>query len=161
MVSRSKGRNSCWVLTQLCLFPAHAATVRLVLGLASKLASAGVFAVIYVYTTEIFPTPLRTIALGTSSTVARVGAIIASFIPLLVSFKYVSSSQVSTFSSTASVTCHCSGADLLRVLFAWDCWCGANFVVLFVRASVFCVWTREFRSSSELLYKLLIPREIF
>nr|CAB3266139.1 solute carrier family 22 member 15-like [Phallusia mammillata] len=74
----------CFAVSVTTIFvPAKYGTAILALGLTSKLCSSGIFAVIYVYTTEIFPTPLRTVALGTSSTVARIGAIVASFIPLL------------------------------------------------------------------------------
>nr|CAB3266143.1 solute carrier family 22 member 15-like [Phallusia mammillata] len=73
----------CAVSVTTIFVPASAGTATLALGLTSKLCDAGIFSVIYVYSTEIFPAPLRTVALGTSSTVARIGAIIGSFIPLL------------------------------------------------------------------------------
>ena len=59
-------------------------TAKLTVGLLNKLAIVGCFNICFVYTSEIFPTPLRSASLGTASTSARAGAIIAPFVPLLV-----------------------------------------------------------------------------
>ena len=59
-------------------------TFQTVLGLSNKLAVAGAFALLYVYGAEIFPTQLRLVALGGSSSFARFGAILSPFVPLMV-----------------------------------------------------------------------------
>lgn len=43
------------------------------------------FAVLYVHTSEMLPTIIRSGGVGTASTIARVGALLAPFVPLLVS----------------------------------------------------------------------------
>ena len=68
----------CVALKLLCSFAAIY-DANLALGLASKIAIAGGFNVIYVYSSEVFPTPLRSVALGASSMAARIGAIVAPF----------------------------------------------------------------------------------
>ena len=50
-----------------------------------KALSAGIFALIYVYAAEVFPTNLRNVGVGSSSTVARVGGLIQPQITLTVS----------------------------------------------------------------------------
>uniref|UniRef100_F6TMW8 Major facilitator superfamily (MFS) profile domain-containing protein n=1 Tax=Ciona intestinalis TaxID=7719 RepID=F6TMW8_CIOIN len=75
------GGGSC---IALIFVPGTYETTHLVLGLASKLAIAAAFAVVYIFTSEIFPTPVRTVALGTSSTIARLGSVISPFILLSV-----------------------------------------------------------------------------
>lgn len=54
--------------------------------LSGKLGVAGAFSVIYVYTAELLPTTVRSVGVGVASTVARLGAILAPFVPLLVRF---------------------------------------------------------------------------
>ena len=44
-----------------------------------KAAITASFSVIYVYTAELFPTPVRHIAVGSSSMMARVGSLVAPF----------------------------------------------------------------------------------
>lgn len=55
----------------------------ILLFLTGKLAITAAFGVIYVYTAELFPTAIRSGAVGLSSTMGRVGAMIAPFAPLL------------------------------------------------------------------------------
>ena len=62
--------------------------VRLGLGLSAKLAISACFNILYVYTTEIFPTTLRSVSIGCCSTIGRIGAIIAPFVTLLVSWTF-------------------------------------------------------------------------
>ncbi|PSN36797.1 Organic cation transporter protein [Blattella germanica] len=54
-----------------------------VLFLIGKLGITCSFGVIVVYTAELYPTVMRSIGVGTSSTVARIGAMVAPFAPLL------------------------------------------------------------------------------
>jgi OCT family organic cation transporter-like MFS transporter 4/5 len=55
--------------------------------LIGKLGITSSFGVIVVYTAELYPTGMRSIGVGTSSTVARAGAMLAPFVPLLVSLR--------------------------------------------------------------------------
>ncbi|KAJ8969983.1 hypothetical protein NQ317_007030, partial [Molorchus minor] len=56
--------------------------------LLGKLGVTSAFGVIYVYTAEMLPTVIRSGGVGTASTVARLGALLAPFVPLLVSNQY-------------------------------------------------------------------------
>lgn len=56
--------------------------------LLGKLGITSSFGIAYVYTAEIYPTIMRSIGVGASSTTARLGAVIAPFAPLLVSLFY-------------------------------------------------------------------------
>ncbi|XP_015509581.2 uncharacterized protein LOC107216806 [Neodiprion lecontei] len=56
------------------------ATVMFLIG---KLAITAAFGILYVYTAELFPTAVRSCAVGLSSTMARVGAMVAPFAPML------------------------------------------------------------------------------
>jgi len=59
------------------------ADAKLILGLGSKLVIAGSFNIIYVYSSEVFPTSLRSVSIGIASTAARVGAIVAPFLAVV------------------------------------------------------------------------------
>jgi OCT family organic cation transporter-like MFS transporter 4/5 len=71
--------------------------------LIGKLGITSSFGVIVVYTAELYPTAMRSIGVGTSSTVARVGAMLAPFVPLLVSLR----------------TAHCAPSSFLQI--KWRC----------------------------------------
>lgn len=43
------------------------------------------FGIVYVHTAEMLPTVIRSGGVGSASTIARVGALLAPFVPLLVS----------------------------------------------------------------------------
>jgi len=66
---------------------------RLSFGLTAKLAIASCFNVLFLYCAEIFPTSMRNVACGASSSVARIGSIVAPFINLaeerLLSLPYI------------------------------------------------------------------------
>merc|ERR1711974_464652 len=51
--------------------------VRLALALVGKAGASACFAIVFVYTAEMFPTPIRNSAVGICSTVARIGALSA------------------------------------------------------------------------------------
>lgn len=52
--------------------------------LIGKLGITSAFSTSYVHTAEMMPTVIRSIGVGSASTVARLGALIAPFVPLLV-----------------------------------------------------------------------------
>jgi hypothetical protein len=52
-------------------------TIRLVFSLVGKFGSSAAFAVVFLYTAELFPTPMRNSAVGMCSTLARIGGILA------------------------------------------------------------------------------------
>lgn len=52
--------------------------------LLGKLGVTSAFATSYVHTAEMIPTVIRSIGVGSASTVARLGALVAPFVPLLV-----------------------------------------------------------------------------
>lgn len=53
--------------------------------LLGKMGITSAFSTSYVHTSEMLPTIIRSIGVGAASTVARIGALIAPFVPLLVS----------------------------------------------------------------------------
>lgn len=55
-----------------------------VLFLTGKLGITAAFGIVYVHTAEMLPTVIRSGGVGAASTVARVGALLAPFVPLLV-----------------------------------------------------------------------------
>ena len=67
-------------ITAGCL-PDHYHIGKLLLIVAGKFGSSAAFAIVWVYTAELFPTPLRNSAIGLCSTCARVGGICAPLIP--------------------------------------------------------------------------------
>lgn len=56
----------------------------IVMFLVGKLGITSAFGIVYVYTAEMLPTIIRSGGVGTASTVARIGALLAPFVPLLV-----------------------------------------------------------------------------
>ena len=59
----------------------------IVLFLMGKLGVTSAFGVVYVHTAEMLPTIIRSAGVGSASTMARVGALLAPFVPLLVCSK--------------------------------------------------------------------------
>ncbi|KAF4520101.1 hypothetical protein B566_EDAN010331 [Ephemera danica] len=59
----------------------------LILFLVGKVGITSSFAIIYVYTAELYPTPMRSASVGACSMMARIGAMVAPFVPLLVSIQ--------------------------------------------------------------------------
>ena len=57
----------------------------MVLSLVGKFGIAAAFAIIYIYSAEIFPTDYRSVAIGACSMIARVGGMLAPSVSALVS----------------------------------------------------------------------------
>ncbi|XP_069690686.1 organic cation transporter protein [Periplaneta americana] len=74
--------KSCFCVPSTC-FIIDLNWAVILLFLIGKLGITSSFGVIVVYTAELYPTVMRSIGVGTSSTVARVGAMVAPFAPLL------------------------------------------------------------------------------
>lgn len=88
------GRRTClslaFTLCGICCFALifidpNFTTVTVTINLIGKFGSTISFAVCYIITTELFPTPLRHSLMGICSTFGRIGSILAPQIPLLVS----------------------------------------------------------------------------
>ncbi|XP_078267181.1 organic cation/carnitine transporter 2-like [Rhinoraja longicauda] len=71
------------VLLLMNLIPSNHSILPTVLVLFGKLGSSCVFAMIFVYTSEVYPTPIRNTGLGVSSMASRIGSIISPYIVLL------------------------------------------------------------------------------
>ncbi|KAK6636773.1 hypothetical protein RUM43_010436 [Polyplax serrata] len=76
--------------------------------LLGKLGITSSFGIAYVYTAELYPTTLRSIGVGACSTMARLGAVIAPFAPLLATYNFqalplIVFSAVSLFASILSL----------------------------------------------------------
>lgn len=54
----------------------------MVLVVVGKSALTGVYAILYIFTPELFPTTVRSTAMGLCSMIARVGAVAASYVAL-------------------------------------------------------------------------------
>lgn len=65
------------------MFLDHDSWLGITTGVISFSATCTTFAVLYVYTSELFPTPLRNMAYGFSSMGSKVGAMVAPFIAVL------------------------------------------------------------------------------
>lgn len=70
-------------LAGMCAKPDGEIGWRLSFGLIAKLAVAAGFDVLFLYCIDIFPTSMRTVTVGFSSTIGRLGAIASSFVNLL------------------------------------------------------------------------------
>ena len=95
--------------------------VGIVFAMAGKFCVTCSFAIIYVYTGQIFPTVVRSIGVGSSSTVARIGSIIAPYIKDLVSDSQLANSRIDwickiTFSIQSEATNIAVSMVLLGVL---------------------------------------------
>jgi hypothetical protein len=54
-------------------------TIMLIINIALKFLASASFAIIYLYSTELFPTNVRTTGLGICSMIGRLGAILGTF----------------------------------------------------------------------------------
>ncbi|KAI7813386.1 putative synaptic vesicle 2-related protein-like [Triplophysa rosa] len=82
-VGRKKSMALCFVIFSLCILPLYACTQRTVLTIFIFIARACIssgWQIAYVYTPEVFPTATRAIGIGTSSGMARIGALFTPFV---------------------------------------------------------------------------------
>lgn len=82
-IGRKKSMALCFFMFSLFILPLYACIGRVSLTAFIFVARAfisGGFQVVYVYTPEVFPTENRALAMGTCSTMARVGALITPFV---------------------------------------------------------------------------------
>ena len=63
--------------------------MRITFAMIGKMCISGSFAIIYLYSAELFPTCVRSIGIGTGSTCARIGGLIAPFLAELVSKNFM------------------------------------------------------------------------
>ncbi|XP_024154455.1 synaptic vesicle 2-related protein [Oryzias melastigma] len=101
-MGRKKSMALCFFMFSLCVLPLFACIGRIALTIfifISRAFISGGYQVVFVYTPEVYPTETRALAMGTSSAIARIGALITPFVAqvLLRSSVYV----------TLSVYCAC------------------------------------------------------
>ncbi|XP_015930794.1 organic cation transporter protein isoform X2 [Parasteatoda tepidariorum] len=72
------GAGICLIIT--IFIPADMVWWVIAFSMGGKFFSSGSFDIVYIYTAEIFPTVVRNVAVGSSSTFARIGALLAPFI---------------------------------------------------------------------------------
>merc|ERR1711907_929376 len=77
-------RNGCafflgliGVACSLCAFVLEYPTLLMLLGIIGKFGAAGAFDGVYIFATELFPTEVRSVAMGTASMAARFGVLCA------------------------------------------------------------------------------------
>jgi OCT family organic cation transporter-like MFS transporter 4/5 len=80
------GRKSILAFSQIlagstclvaALLPAHLTTLTTILTLVGKFGASASFAIVFIFTAELFPTPVRNSAIGLCSTSARIGGLMA------------------------------------------------------------------------------------
>ena len=59
-------------------------TIAIVMAMIGKFAISASFAIVYIYTAELYPTPVRNVCVGSGSFFARVGGILAPYVGQLV-----------------------------------------------------------------------------
>uniref|UniRef100_A0AAQ5X4X1 Major facilitator superfamily (MFS) profile domain-containing protein n=1 Tax=Amphiprion ocellaris TaxID=80972 RepID=A0AAQ5X4X1_AMPOC len=82
-IGRKRSMALCFFMFSLCILPLFACIERTALTILIFVARAfisGGYQVVFVYTPEVFPTGSRALAMGTSSAMARVGALITPFV---------------------------------------------------------------------------------
>lgn len=82
-IGRKKCMALCFLIFSVCILPLYACIGRIALTIFIFIARAfisGGFQVAYVYTPEVYPTAIRALGLGTSSGMARVGALLTPFV---------------------------------------------------------------------------------
>ena len=75
--------GSTCILAAVLPLPPHLNFISIILSLIGKFAASAGFAVVFVYTAELFPTPVRNSAIGLCSTSARLGGILSPFVASL------------------------------------------------------------------------------
>lgn len=91
VINKAFGRKPCLIGSFLTttiamatiIFVEHGHWLCTIIALTGLAATCTAFAVLYVYVSELFPTPLRNMAYGLSSAGAKVGAMVAPYVALL------------------------------------------------------------------------------
>ncbi|XP_075984956.1 organic cation/carnitine transporter 2-like [Anticarsia gemmatalis] len=82
--------------------------VKLVMGSVGVSCASGAFGAIYMYTTELFPTVARNMAMGASSTASRVGSMVAPFVAGLNVFApWLPPAAFAIVPIVAAIACYC------------------------------------------------------
>ncbi|KAM6902105.1 synaptic vesicle 2-related protein [Xenentodon cancila] len=82
-IGRKKSMALCFFMFSLCILPLFACIGRVALTIfifISRAFISGGFQVVFLYTPEVFPTETRALAMGTSSAMSKVGALITPFV---------------------------------------------------------------------------------
>ncbi|RVE65799.1 hypothetical protein OJAV_G00119980 [Oryzias javanicus] len=82
-MGRKKSMALCFFMFSLCVLPLFACIGRITLTIfifISRAFISGGYQVVFVYTPEVYPTETRALAMGTSSAIARIGALITPFV---------------------------------------------------------------------------------
>lgn len=79
------------------------ATLRIIAAVTGKFGVAAAFALMFVYTTELFPTVVRNAALGANSAAARVGGIASPMVVLLAEVMHAGGLSFTAFGLTSIV----------------------------------------------------------
>lgn len=77
------------------------ATLRIAAAVVGKFGAAAAFALLFVFTTELFPTVVRSAALGANSAAARLGGVIAPLVVLLAALMHAGTLSFAVFGLTS------------------------------------------------------------
>lgn len=79
------------------------ATLRILAAVIGKFGAAAAFALLFVFTTELFPTVVRSAALGANSAAARMGGVIAPLVVLAAALMHAGTLSFAVFGLTSFV----------------------------------------------------------
>uniref|UniRef100_A0A3P9L6I7 SV2 related protein b n=1 Tax=Oryzias latipes TaxID=8090 RepID=A0A3P9L6I7_ORYLA len=79
-MGRKKSMALCFFMFSLCILPLFARIALTIFIFICRAFISGGYQVVFVYTPEVYPTETRALAMGTSSAIARIGALITPFV---------------------------------------------------------------------------------